>query len=101
MNFYIGQSLCGGTPFGDNTFKATTGRACSYTTILKVNGGESITLNQVVAGTTLTYCLRAIKDTNCTASSTDDKFNALAWLSESVTLPIETQYLLVSFKKGD
>jgi hypothetical protein len=102
MEFEIGKTLVGGYALGDDNFKDATGRSASCATILKVNEGESITLNQVIDGITLAYSLRVFKDTNGdTAAPDDDKFVANSWLSENVTLPAEAQYMLVGFKRGD
>jgi hypothetical protein len=100
MEYTINKTLVGGG--ATNVFnESIVGRAVSYTTILKVNGGDSITLNQVINGTTLTYALRVFKDTNCTGASSESNFIADAWISTSVTLPSAARYVLIAFKKGD
>lgn len=100
MKYTINKTLIGGG-HTEVFNESIVGRAVSYTTILKVNGGDSITLNQVINGTTLTYALRVFKDTNCTTASSESNFIANAWISTNVTLPSAARYVLIAFKKGD
>lgn len=99
MVYEIGKSVGGrGAGFAD-----TKGRAASTTTILAVNGGETITLSQPINDVNLTYSVTSFTDptNNGLAASNDKNQTAQAWLSTSQTLASNTKYVLLAFKRGD
>lgn len=96
MQFTIGKSFGGGTPY--NTMD-TVGRAASYKYVLKVNGGETITLNQPFEGKTIYYSTLAFSNnTDTKAHSTDRMFTMQEWVTASKVIPSEIKYLFIAFK---
>lgn len=83
------------------SFSPTTGRAASETTSLAVTGGSTVTLKQPISGVTLTYALVAYSDETGTLASAEDNFCAGAWISTSTTLPSNTKYVIIAFKRGN
>ena len=77
-----------------------TGRASDHTHTLAASAGQTITLSQPITDVTLTYAIVAFNSSGKTASA-DKNFTAQAWISTSVTLPANTAYIMVAFKRGD
>ena len=100
MVYEIGKSV---GAMGNNGFVDAKGRAASTTTILAVNGGETITLSQPINGVNLTYAVTSLIDptNNSLAAPYDGNQTARAWLATSQTLASNTKYVLLAFKRGD
>lgn len=94
-DFKVGQALSSGSVLTN-----IKGRASDHTHALAVSAGQKITLSQPIEGVTLAYAIVAFKE-NGTAASSDKNFIASAWLSDSVTLPANTAYIMIAFKRGD
>ena len=76
------------------------GRASDHTHALAATAGQTVTLSQPISGVTLTYALVCFNSSGATCS-TEKNFLAQAWLSTSVTLPSNTAYVMIAFKRGD
>ncbi len=118
MSYASGVSVSGGATVTNNSgFTTTAGRAASTTTVLKVNGGETISfvsnLATVFGSTNLTYALLEFKDaplssTNLsytgvnsgTANTQQKEACGFAWISGSHTLSANTKYVVIAFKNG-
>lgn len=93
--FKVGQALSAGAVLTN-----ITGRASDHTHALAASAGQTITLSQPIEGVTLAYAIVAFKEDGKTAA-TGKNFTAQAWLSDPVTLPANTAYILIAFKRGD
>ena len=76
------------------------GRASDHTHALTASAGQKITLSQPIDGVTLAYAIVAF-NANGTTATTDKNFTAQAWLSDPVTLPANTAYIMIAFKRDD
>lgn len=94
-DFKVGQALA-----NKNTLTNIKGRASDHTHTLAASAGQTITLLQPITDITLSYAIVAF-DSNGTTCSTDKNFIAQAWLSDPVTLPANTAYIMIAFKRGD
>lgn len=77
------------------------GRASDHTHALAAAAGQTVTLSQPISGVTLTYALVCFNSSGATCAADDKNFLAKAWLSSSVTLPANTAYVMIAFKRGD
>ena len=82
------------------TLANVAGRASDHTHALAAAAGQTVTLSQPISGVTLTYALVCFNSSGATCS-TEKNFLAQAWLSSSVTLPTNTAYVMIAFKRGD
>lgn len=95
-DFKVGQALS-----YNNALTNIKGRASDHTHTLAASAGQKITLSQPITDVALTYAIVAFKANGGTAASTDKNFTAQAWLDTSVTLPANTAYIMIAFKRGD
>lgn len=77
-----------------------TGRASDHTHTVAASAGQTVTLSQPISGVTLTYALCCF-DSRGTLCSNEKNFTANAWISDNVTLPTNTAYVMIAFKRGD
>lgn len=101
MQFTIGKSIGGGSGTASNshTIGDTVGRAASVGYWLKVNGGETISLNQCIDGKTIYYSTVAMdSNTDVCGNQSHEAFNAKKWVTESLTFPTTTKYVQISLK---
>jgi hypothetical protein len=94
-DFKIGQALS-----HNNVLTNIKGRASDHTHALTASAGQKITLSQPIDGVTLAYAIVAFNSSGTTCS-TDKNFIAQAWLSDTVTLPANTAYIMIAFKRDD
>lgn len=98
MEFAAGYSFNG----GDVNHVSSVGRAASLYYVLKVNGGETISLTQAVSGTTVSYSFTEFSDIPLTKSNfTAGGLAFTSWLSGGYTLKADTRYIIIGFKNGD
>ena len=76
------------------------GRASDHTHTVAASAGQTVTLSQPISGVTLTYALCCF-DSRGTLCSNENNFTATAWISDNVTLPTNTAYVMIAFKRGD
>ena len=79
-----------------------TGRAISRYYVLKVNGGETLTLIQNISGVNLYFGIKEFTGVPLTAeniTSGGQTYNS--WLSDPVTLHNDTRYIVIGFKNGE
>ena len=96
-DFKVGQALASASVLTN-----IKGRASDHTHALAASAGQKITLSQPIEGVAQTYALVAFNENGTTATATTDKnFTAQAWLSDTVTLPTNTAYIMIAFKRGD
>lgn len=100
MQFTIGSSLAGDPPYKPITnVSSSKGRAASVGYVLKVNGGETITLNQCLNGKTIYYSTVAFaNNTDTKANQSDQVFTMKKWETASKVIPSEVKYLFIAFK---
>ena len=103
MQFTIGNSFAGDSPYKPITNTAgSKGRAASVGYVLKVNGGETITLNQPFEGKTIYYSTIAFaNNTDTIANQSDQVFTMKKWETASKVIPSEVKYLFIAFKNDD
>ena len=80
------------------SFSTLAKRACSDTTVLKVNGGETINLNQCLNDVDLYWSVSEFTDIPLADNVTKTGITANAWLHGSYTLKEDTKYILICFK---
>ena len=98
--FTKGYSMSGGTT--ETVSTAAVGRAVSKYYVLKVNGGETISLNQNIDGISLSYAIKEFKDIPLNSSTINENGHMfLSWLTDTTTLQSDTKYILIGFKRGD
>ncbi len=96
MQFIIGKAFNGDSPFKPKDVK---GRAVSVGYVLKVNGGETITLNQPFEGKAVYYSTIAFaNNTDTKANQSDQVFTMKKWETASKVIPSEVKYLFIAFK---
>ena len=86
----------------ENLWKETSGRASAVNYILQVSGGETIGLSD--SAQNVTYAIAEFNADKYTVNPnrTDGAGEVhMAWLSDDVTLNLNTKYIVVSFKNGD
>lgn len=83
---------------GNLTTNAQVGRSCSLTTVLKVNGGETINFNQCLNDTNLYWSLAEYTALPLTDHVNPRGKKADSWLQSSFTLQEDTKYILICFK---
>lgn len=99
IQFTIGSSFSGEPPYNTLTNVSGKGRAASIGYALKVNGGETITLNQCIDGKTVYYSTIAFaNNTDTKANQSDQVFTMRKWETASKVIPSEVKYLFISFK---
>ena len=101
MQFTIGKSIGGGSGSASNshTIGNTVGRAASVGYWLKVNGGETISLNQCIDGKTIYYSTVAMdSNTDVQGNQSNEAFCARKWVTDSLTFPTTTKYVQISLK---
>lgn len=100
MQFTIGSSFAGDPPYKPITnTSGSKGRAASVGYVLKVNGGETITLNQCLNGKTVYYSTIAFANNADTkANQSDQVFTMKKWETASKVIPSEVKYLFIAFK---
>ncbi len=97
MEFVDGVSLTGGSEFTTTT---TTGRAVATGYVLKVNGGETLTLNTLQDLTLRGFAIKEFTDKPLNASTlTSSGETFMAWIENSVTLQSDTKYIVIGFAK--
>jgi hypothetical protein len=102
MQFTIGNTFAGEPPYKPITNTNGKGRAASVGYVLKVNGGETITLNQPFEGKTIYYSTVSFaNNTDTTANQSDQVFTMKKWETVSKVIPSEVKYLFIAFKNGD
>jgi hypothetical protein len=102
MQFTIGSTFAGEPPYKPITNTNGKGRAASVGYVLKVNGGETITLNQPFEGKTIYYSTVSFaNNTDTTANQSDQVFTMKKWETASKVIPSEVKYLFIAFKNGD
>ena len=97
---YVNGSFAGGV----NSTEATsvTGRAISRDYVLKVNGGETLNIQQNIEGVTLYFAIKEFTDIPLTAAHiTSGGQTYQSWLSDTVTIQSDTRYIVIGFKNGD
>lgn len=98
--FTNGYSISGGET--ETISIAVVGRAASKYYVLKVNGGETISLNQNIDGISLSYAIKEFKDIPLNSSTVNTNGQVFkAWLTNTITLQSDTKYILIGFKRGD
>jgi hypothetical protein len=95
-DFKVGQALSNGSVLTN-----IKGRASDHTHALTASAGQKITLSQPIEGVTLAYAIVAFNANKTLAASSDKNFTAQAWLSDTVTLPANTAYIMIAFKRDD
>lgn len=100
MQFTIGNSFAGDPPYKPiANASGSKGRAASVGYVLKVNGGETITLNQPFEGKTVYYSTVAFaNNTDTRANQSDQVFAMKKWETASKVIPSEVKYLFIAFK---
>ena len=99
FTFVNGYTFGGGS---DRNFKQKEGRATSMSEILRVSGGEIVSLLQPIEGEELTYGMTEFMDKPCTVETlTSQGQKAVDWLNGDVTLQDDTRYIIVTFKKAN
>jgi hypothetical protein len=102
MQFTIGNTFAGDPPYKPITNTNGKGRAASVGYVLKVNGGETITLNQPFEGKTIYYSTVSFaNNTDTKANQSDQVFTMKKWETVSKVIPSEVKYLFIAFKNGD
>lgn len=100
MQFTIGNTFGGEPPHKPITnTSGSKGRAASVGYVLKVNGGETITLNQPFEGKTIYYSTVSFaNNTDTKANQSDPVFTMKKWETASKVIPSEVKYLFIAFK---
>ena len=97
---YVTGSFSGGR--NETPVTQTTGRAVSRYYVLRVSGGEKLTLEQNIDGVTVSYAIKEFTDIPLTAANvTSGGQTYQQWLTDALTLQPDTQYILIGFKNGD
>ncbi len=95
-DFKVGQALSVSA-----VLTSVKGRASDHTHALAASAGQTITLSQPISDVTLTYAIVAFTSSGTVVSTADKNVSAQAWLSDSITLPTNTAYIMIAFKRGD
>lgn len=100
MQFTIGNTFGGEGSYKPISGNAgSKGRAASVGYVLKVNGGETIILNQPFEGKTVYYSTVAFaNNTDIKANQSDPVFTMKKWETASKVIPSEVKYLFIAFK---
>lgn len=77
-----------------------TGRASDHTHTVAASAGQTVTLSQPINGVTLAYALCCFNSSG-TLCSNEKNFTASAWINDNITLPTNTAYVMIAFKRGD
>ena len=103
MQFTIGNTFEGNGSYKPISGNAgSKGRAASVGYVLKVNGGETITLNQPFEGKTIYYSTVSFaNNTDTTANQSDPVFTMKKWETVSKVIPSKVKYLFIAFKNDD
>jgi hypothetical protein len=100
MQFTIGSTFAGDSPYKPITnTTGSKGRTASVGYVLKVNGGETITLNQPFEGKTIYYSTVSFaNNTDTKTNQSDQVFTMKKWETASKVIPSEVKYLFIAFK---